>query len=68
MSFPFSLLMHISLPYPRTYIQHKFKRHKDSSPMAYSWQYNDASSTFVCCGKEGDPNRPSYILEFCPSE
>lgn len=41
--------------------------YKKSSPSAYSWQYNDISSTFVCCGKEGAAG-PSYILTFCPPD
>ncbi|KAM3574150.1 hypothetical protein VYU27_003869 [Nannochloropsis oceanica] len=41
--------------------------YKESSPSAYAWQYNDISSTYVCCGKEGQAG-PSYILTFCPDE
>ncbi len=42
--------------------------YKLSSPVAYSWQYSDLSSTFTCCGKEGDPSKPTYILTFCPND
>lgn len=43
----------------------KYAKPKNSS---YSWQFSDLSSTFVCCGKEGDPSKPNYIVTFCPDD
>lgn len=40
--------------------------YKGSSQEAYSWQYNDASSTFQCCGN--DKSELSYHISFCGSE
>jgi hypothetical protein len=36
--------------------------YKASSPDAYSWQYNDMTSTYHCCGSESGPN---YKIIFC---
>jgi len=36
--------------------------YKTSSPKAYSWQYNDMTSTYHCCGSDTGPN---YKIIFC---
>ena len=36
--------------------------YKRSSPKAYSWQYNDMTSTYHCCGSDTGPN---YKIIFC---
>ena len=38
--------------------------YKRASPEAYSWQYNDASSTYQCCGDS--KTGPNYKVTFCP--
>lgn len=36
-----------------------------SMSLLSSWMFNDASSTFTCCAKDGGGG-PSYIITFCP--
>ena len=38
---------------------------KSACPTAYSYQYDDPSSTFVC-RSEGDLNGTDYVITFCP--